>query len=165
MNGPNVKLRAHGLRREAFCLICGGLHEQESVAAVMIRDGEPIGDVCPRCLDEAPIRGSARLRQRAGRMLERAQKVRLRGGARAFVDVVREQAEWLLSLADELREGGAWGVTSAELRRAERAALRRRFPQMTNGVLSRLVEGRHARHLVTARQDMPLPGRAPQVEG
>jgi hypothetical protein len=150
MSTIGVELRTHGTRREAFCLICGALHEEECVAAVLVRDGEPIGDVCPRCLEEGPARGGRRLRERAARMAERARRVELRGGARPLVDVVRDQSEWLVVLADELRGVEGWGVTPDELRLAERSALQERFPQMTSGVLSRLVEGRHARHLAAA---------------
>jgi hypothetical protein len=153
MSAISVELRTHGTRREAFCLICGALHEEECVAAALVRDGEPVGDVCPRCLEEGPARGARRLRERAARMAERARRVELRGGARPLVDVVRGQAEWLLTLADELRRVEAWGVTPGELRGAERSALQERFPQMTSGVLSRLVDGRHARHLAAAHAD------------
>jgi hypothetical protein len=74
-------------------------------------------------------------------MAERAQKVRDRGGNPGLVDVALGEAARLDSLAGQLPE--VWGVTPADLKQAELAALRELFPGLSDGVLSRLLGDRY----------------------
>jgi hypothetical protein len=140
MNGLEVELRRHGTCREASCVICGGLYQQECVAAVLARDGVSLGEVCPRCLDKRPRLAARRLRKRAGRMMARAHRVGQRGGCPGLAETALDFARCLDYLADQLPE--VWGVTTDELRRAEKSALRALFPKVPGGVLPQL-DGRH----------------------
>jgi hypothetical protein len=140
MNRLGVQLRRHGARRESFCVVCGGWYQEESVAAALVRDGWSIGEVCPRCLGEGAVQGARRLRLRARRLTARAQQLRQRGGNAVLADVALDEAGWLDDLAERLPE--VWDLTAADLMRAEKAALRERFPDLPDGVLWQLVDGR-----------------------
>jgi hypothetical protein len=135
-----IELRHHGTRRESFCVVCGGLFHQECVAAALVRDGWSIGEVCPRCLGEGAGQGVRRLRLRARRLTERAQRLRRRGGNPVLADVAFDEAGWLDDLAEQLPE--VWDLTTADLMQAEKAALRGRFPGLPEAVLWQLVDGR-----------------------
>jgi hypothetical protein len=140
MNGLGVELHRHGTRREASCVICGGLYQQGCVAAVLGRDGASLGEVCPRCLGTRPRLAARRLRKRAGRMEVRALADARRGGCPGLIDTVLDFAWGLDYLAEQLPE--AWGVTPEDLRRAEEAALQELFPRAPGDGLSQLVDGR-----------------------
>jgi hypothetical protein len=141
MNGLGVELRRHRTGREAFCRICGGLSQQERFAAVLVRNGVPLGELCPRCLGIKPRLAARRLRKRAGRIGERAHSLCQRGGYPELAEILLGNARVLDALAEQLPE--AWGVTPEDLRRAEEAALQELFPRVPGDVLSRLVDGRH----------------------
>jgi hypothetical protein len=140
MTGLGVELRRHGSRREASCVICGGLYQQECVAAVLGRNGVSLGEVCPQCLGMRPRLAGRRLRKRAGRMAERARSVRQRADCPGLAETVLDFARGLDYLAEQLPE--AWGVTPEDLRRSEKSVLQERIPQLSDSVLSELVEGR-----------------------
>jgi hypothetical protein len=140
MNGLKVEFHRHGTRREAFCVICGGLYQQECVAAALARGGVTLGEVCPRCLDTKPRLAARRLRKRAGRMEVRALDVRRRGGCPGLVDTVLDHARCLDYLAGQFPE--AWNVTPDDLKRAETATQRELVPRLPEGVRSRQVGSR-----------------------
>jgi hypothetical protein len=58
-------LRPHELVRDARCLLCATVHKQSYVGAVLCEDGQPIGDLCPRCLGEPPLRCAEKVLCRA----------------------------------------------------------------------------------------------------
>jgi hypothetical protein len=61
----SAHLRPHEQVRDARCLLCGSVHKQFYVGAVLCEDGQPIGDLCPGCLGEPPARCAERVWARA----------------------------------------------------------------------------------------------------
>jgi hypothetical protein len=61
-------LRPHGLVREVRCLLCAAVLQQRYVGVALCEDGQPIGDLCPRCLGEPPARCAERVWARAARL-------------------------------------------------------------------------------------------------
>jgi hypothetical protein len=49
-----VRVRTHYRWQEVPCVVCGSLHLQQYVAAVLYDNGKPRGDLCPQCLNREP---------------------------------------------------------------------------------------------------------------
>jgi len=57
------------------CELCGAEIEEENAAAIVFKDGEQIGDVCPDCLKARPRGAAQRMRDHAVRLRQKAEEI------------------------------------------------------------------------------------------
>ncbi len=103
------------------CVICGGSHEQDHVAATLMQgDHEKIGDVCPACLDAGPVGAAQNMRNYAEALVQRAAELFQFSSEVSQIpvkewatskDVERVHAEWeAIRFADDVPAESREGV-------------------------------------------------------
>jgi len=64
----STRLRRHAQIGEARCLLCSVVYKQFYVGVVLCEGGQPLGDLCPRCLSVSPARCAQKVWCRASRL-------------------------------------------------------------------------------------------------